>query len=444
VQLMGWIGLCLLATVLLRRHLTVLVIAVLVVWAAVPAVASSVVTGVARAGALGFHPATWLILLTLAVQLLHDPHGIGAEIARRIFTYLALSLFLAVAFLATRTSAEGGGLVLFLSQMLAPIALFLLVNVALSRDFQQIYWLRNAVLAIAAVQSVLAIIEFQLGTVLLYRAYYETQYWYDEVKFPRWMGTLDHPLTLSLLLCAAIPLLAGIRAVWVQLPLLLLMAAGVLATQSRTGLVVAVVAVIYVLVTSRIHPVAKVFSLLVVGIVGAIAATSALSAGVVDRLASDGGSAGARTDALDFVVTRTREFLFTGGGIGSSYQAADLGGLSTSLESSVLIYAVDIGIVFALLYFGTQLVIVIRSFGRSSVPGLALAGLAMIIVPQTYNALGAQTFAAILLWTVLAMAATMTSERAARRALDIPPEEELRTENLRRWAAAHPVAGSVQ
>ena len=439
MQLIAWIGICLLAAVLLRRHRMVLIIAVLVVWVAVPAVASSVLTGVARAGALGFHPATWLILLTFVVQLLHDPRAIGQEIGRRIFVYLTLSLFLSVAFLATRTSASGGGLVLFLSQMLAPILLFVIINVTLAADFRQIYWLRNAVLAIAAVESVLAIVEWQRGTVLLYKAYYETQYWYDEIKFPRWMGTLDHPLTLSLLLCAAVPLIAGIRIVWVQLPLLLLLSAGMLVTQSRTGLVIVVIEVLYVLFSSRIHPVAKVFSLLVVAGVGSYAAGSSLSTGVVDRLSSDGGSAGARTDALGFVFDNAGKFLFTGGGIGSSYQAAEIGGLTTSLESSFLIYAVDVGIVFALLYFGTQVVIVVRSFGRSSVPGLALAGLAVILVPQTYNALGAQTFAAVLLWTVLAMAASMTSNRALERADLLSPDEELRQGTLRRFAADHPV-----
>ncbi len=440
MQLAAWVGLCLAAAVLLRNRCIVLIISCVVLWAAVPGVAAGMIIGQARGGSLGFHPATWLIFLTLFVQFVHDPRAVFDEIARRVLVYLGLTLFLSVALLATKTSASGSGLVLFFSQMAAPVMLFLLINVELWRHPDNIFRLRNWLIGIAAVESVLAIIEWRRGSVLLYRSFYQTQYWFDEVRFPRWMGTLDHWLTLSLLLCAVVPLLAGVRRIWIQLPLLLVMAGGVLATQSRTGLALVAVGILYVLVTSRIHPAAKVLSVVVVVVAGFLAATSALISGVTERLANDTGSSLARTAALDYFINHIWQFLFAGGGIGSSYQAADVAGLTTSLESSILIYAVDIGVVFAFLYFGIQLVIVARSFGRSTVPGLAFAGLAVVIVPQTYNALGAQTFAGILLWTVLGMASSMTSERARMALGDDAMNDDVgrRERELIRWSAANP------
>ena len=442
MQLAAWILLCLVAAVLLRHRCIVLIIASVVIWAAVPAVAAGVIIGQARAGALGFHPATWLIILTLLIQVLHDTRAVIDEIGHRVLTYLGLTLFLAVALLATKTSATGSGLVLFLSQMTGPVMLFMTINVELRRRPEHILVLRNWLVGIAAVEAVLAVIEWRRGLVLLYRSYYQTQYWFDEVRFARWMGTLDHPLTLSMLLCAVVPLLAGIRQVWLQLPLLLVMSAGVLATQSRTGLVLVGLGVVYVLLSSRIHALMKVFSLGVVGAAAVYAANSALSSGVTERLANDTGSSLARTAALDFFLNNMGQFLLAGGGIGSSYQAADVAGLTTSLENSFLIYAVDIGVVFAVLYFGIQVAIVGQSFGRSSVPGLAIAGVVMIVVPQTYNALGAQTFAAILLWTVLGMAASMTSERRMIKSGSAhrPSDADRRERELIQWSLAHPVS----
>lgn len=413
-QLAIWIGLCLALALLLRRRVLTLVLIVLVLWAAVPGVASPLITGQARAGALAFHPATWLIVLAVAVQVVVDFHAVVHEIARRFGTYLCLSLFLAVAFLATETSRTGSGLVLFLSQMVGPVLLFLLIGLALDRNPGGILRLRNGVLAIAAVQAALALVEWVQGGVLLYRQFYETNYWFDEVAFPRWMGTLDHPLTLSLLLAAAIPLLAGLRSVWLQIPLVLVMAGGMLTTQSRVGLVAAALGVAYVVLVSRVGPGAKIISMVAVAAAAGYAATSTLSSGVADRLANDSGSAGARTAALEFFGQHGSDYLFTGGGIGSSYRVAELGGLTTSFESSILIYAVDVGVVFSLLYFGIQVLIVMRgTVRRTPVPGLVFAGVVVVVIPQTYNALGAQSFAGPLLWTVLGMLSALGSHRIA-------------------------------
>lgn len=422
MQLAVWVALCAAAAFVFRDRLVVLLIVCLVLWAAVPGVASVMVTGIPRGNPLAFHFATWLILLTFAVQMLHNFHAMVAQLTRHVFVFLALSVFLIAAFLTSRTGSAGGGLVLFLSQMVGPVLLFWMTLVTLAERAERLALLRNWLLGIAAVQSVLAVIEWSLGGVLLYREYYATNYWFDEVNFPRWMGTLDHPLILSLLVCAVLPLLSGLRRVWVQLGLMLVLLAGLLATQSRTGLAVAVLGVVYVLVSSPMRPMTRFLALAVVFGAGAWVASSQLSAGVAQRLTEDGGSAGAREAALTFFYDNLPNFLFTGGGIGSASGVAERGGLTTSLESSFLIYAVDVGALFTTLYFGTQLALVVRSFGRSTCRGLWLAGLVVVIVPQTFNALNSQTFAGVLVWTVVAMCTAMADRRldAAAQVREIP------------------------
>lgn len=419
MQLVAWIGVCVLAAVLLRNRLLVAIILVLLLWAAIPGVASSLITGVARGNALAFHPATWLIVLTFIVALLHRFHAMMAELARHIFVYLALGVFLCAAFLASRTSPSGGGLVLFLSQMVGPVLLFWLVCMALNEQPDGLLVIRNWLLGIAAVQSVIALIQWSIGGVFLYHSYYLLNYWFDEINFPRWMGTLDHPLTLSLLLCVTVPLLAGLRSVWLQLPLMLLMVAGTMATQSRVGLAVVALGVVYVLLSSTMRPGVKVVSMVVVVAVAWWAASTQLSAGLAQRLTNDGGSAGAREAALSFFFDNIPRFLLAGGGIGSASGFADAGGLTTSLESSILIYAVDVGVLFAVIYFGTALILVVRSFGPSTCRGLFFAGLVVVIVPQTFNALNAQTLAGPLMWLILGMCTSMADHR--RMAAVLPP-----------------------
>lgn len=405
-QLIAWIGFCFVVAILLRRRPAMLVAASLGLWIVVPSVASSMITTV-DTGTLSFAPSTWLIVATFAVQLLYNARAVLFEISHRILVYLALALVLAVALLATKTSSGGSGLVLFADQIAAPIALFVVACVALRARFGDIAIIRNTIVALATAECVLAIVQWSLKSILFYEPYYAKTYWYNAEKFSRFLGTTDSPLTLSLLICVAVPLVAGIRRIWLQIPILMLLAVGVIITQSRTGVAVVVLGIIYVILTSRIGPPAKLLSLILMVVAGVAVLSSSLTEGVAGRVDYDNGSAAARSDALTYFFEHWGSYFFTGGGIGSSYRFAELGGLITSLESSILMYAIDIGVIFSLLYFGTQLAIVLRSARRPGCRGVFLAGLVVVVIPQTFSALASGSLAGVLLWTVLAMAASL-------------------------------------
>ena len=403
MHLVVWALLCVATAVLLRRRPVVAAGLVITLWAAVPGIASGAVTGVATGG-LASHPATFLILACFMVRLVVAGRALADAIGQRIYVYTLLLAVVVAAGLTTRL-AKTGGLVLVVDQLIAPVLLFAIVHSALMAAPSERSALRNWFLTIAALESGLAITQRLTGHVLFYGSYYQQQRWFDPVGWTRWMGTIDHPLGLSFLICLAVPFIADLRRAGVQVALIVLMVAAVIITQSRTGLFVVGFEIVYVVLAARVSEMTKVVlgALTAVGL-AAVASTGLLS-DVENRLVNDSGSAAARSDAFEFFVRHLGDFLVVGGGSGSSYDVARAAGLITSLESAIYIYAVDFGLFFALIYFATQLGLVIRAIGGTGGRGTVLAGVAAVVVPQTYSSLGADTSAAALLWVVLAMCA---------------------------------------
>ena len=85
---------------------------------------------------------------------------------------------------------------------------------------------------------------------MLYQSSFEKQYWYGKA-FDRWMGTTDHPLVLSLMIVMVAPLLARRMNGALRAVALVALAAGILAAQSRTGIAVFTVEVVYLLARAR-------------------------------------------------------------------------------------------------------------------------------------------------------------------------------------------------
>lgn len=401
VQLVAWLLVSGLAAYLLRTRLLVSIIISITLWTLIPAVAGSIVTGVAK-GTLSFHPATWFILITLVVQATLRPRSLTAVVAKHIFAAITLSLVVAVTILTTYITGSGG-LALVADQMVGPVCLFLLVIAAANDRPDVVTTLRRTLLVLAGLVSTLAVVQWIAGDILVYKSEYSTRWWFVRHDFDRWMATLDHPLTLSLFLCTIGPLLAGIRRASLQIGLAGLMFAAILITQSRSGTIGFGLVVVYLISKARTTATTK---LVLYGLAATSAltlATTALAGGVTARFEDDTGSTGARFSALGFFFDTWHQYAIVGHGFTSSYRFASQGGLITSLESSILMYSVDIGVVFALLYFGAQVFIVLRGIGNTTVEGLVLSGVVLLVLPQTYSALAAGSAVGMLLWAVLAM-----------------------------------------
>ena len=217
------------------------------------------------------------------------------------------------------------------------------------------------------------------------------------------MGTIDQPLALSLALCVIGTLVAGVRHRLLQVLLLLLFSAGVVVSQSRVGIVAFILVLVYVILRGPDGWKVKLPLLALTGTAGWLFALNSISEGLAQRFADDSGSSAARSDALVFFAGRWQDYLVAGGGISASYKLAEEGGLSTSLESSILMYAIDIGVVFALLYFGLMAVLIVVNWGQKRCPGLGMGALMGLLIMQSYSALATRSVVGILIWTILGM-----------------------------------------
>lgn len=429
MQLAAWIVACGVFAIGFRQRPAVSLVAVLALWFLVPTVGSPLITG-QPTGFLSMHAATWLIVAAFVAALEHDTDALLAAIARHIYVFLALGVVIGAAVLTTATRVGGGGTVLLVDQIVAPIMFFLLVLAAASRNPELVGWLRVALLSLAAIVSGVAVAQWYSESVLFYEDGFLTQYWFNPDN-RRWMGVLDQPLTLSMAMCVLAPLVAGARAI-VQVPLLALMSMAVMVSQSRVGLVIFIIVLVYLVFSSRTGPLAKGGMILGLTVAGAALLTTPVAEGLLGRIEDDTGSFAARSEATASFFDNWLDYLVVGNGIGSSYGIAEQSGLSTSLESSILMYSVDLGVIFAVLYFGAIFALVVKYAGSNGIRGLGLAAFLAVMIPQTYSALGTRSAAGILMWAVVAMLVA-----AGERTRELGAEEDLAVARTatRQWAS---------
>lgn len=433
-QLILWILVCLAVALVLRDRPMASVAMAVSLWFLVPTVGGYVLTGQASGG-LAFHPATWLVIATVAMQVIHNGPRLAEVVAEHVVVFLALGLVVSVAFVTTRFSSYGGGMNLLVDQILVPVLLLLLILEGADRRW--LLRLRDLIILLTTVAVAVAIAQWIVKEPIVYAAGFESQYWFNPVH-DRWMGTLDQPLALSLAVCVVTPLLAGVRHWWLRLPLLAVMFVGVLVSQSRLGLIVMIVGALYVVGMSTKSAAARLVGMVLASVAIVATALSPLAAGVLDRVQDDTGSTRARLLALDFFAREWPDFLLTGQGISSSYRIGSAAGLGTSLESAVLMYSIDIGIVFALLYFGTMVALLVTARRWVSMPGVMLAGAIAVIIPQTYSSLATRSVAGIVVWAVIGIAvADATIGR--RTALALRPPRVVVARHASRRSAQVPV-----
>lgn len=411
MQLGLWIGLCLAAGFALRTRPRVTVGAVLALWFLVPAVGSSVITGV-TSGPLSLHAASWLIFAVFATRLLNGPAAFKVVLGRHFTLAVLLAVVVVAAVLASRAADSGGGMVLLADQIVAPVLFFFLLLSVAATDPKLVTWLRTILLWLVAAVCLVALLQWLTHSPLVYEQGFSKQYWYKPEN-NRWMGTVDQPLALSLIIVAAAPLVAGLKRNLVQLVLLVLMIVGILVTQSRAGLVVLALCIAVVVLFARRPAWLKTILLSMIAAAALVITTSPLVEGVVGRIEDDTGSTEARALSLQYFFNHWGGYAIAGQGSGASYRVAVQGGLETSFENPLLMYSVDFGIAFAVLYFGAMVALVLRNAFSHRVRGLTLAAILVVAVPQTYSSLATRSVAGILVWTVLAML-VMAAEEARR------------------------------
>jgi hypothetical protein len=316
---------------------------------------------------------------------------------------LALVVFLA-GVLATTVLTGMHGLRLFGDEIVGPLALFWIVLAHASGYPRRLSLLRSTIIAIATFESVFAVLQYQAGRLLVFEKDYTTLPWFNPGSFIRWMGTTDSPLTLSLTVCVAAPLVVGIRDAGLRLVLVVTLLLGVVTAQSRVGVAVMAVLLVYLLLRARAGWPTRLGYAGMLGVAAVVLLDSELVAGITSRLNDDSGSADARRRAWHTFTDLAPDYLLSGHGLTSSYGIASDAGLQSSLESSVLMYALDVGLLLSLLYFGCQVVISLLSVRGSSMPGAPVAALVGCLVQHTFSAVAFSNLSGPLVWAAIALA----------------------------------------
>jgi len=414
IQLAAWLLFCLGTAWLLRRRPVLLASLAIVLWTLVPAIAGYRLTGVAG-GPLGAHPATILLVCGVAVQVLTNLRSVAATVARHPLTVLVVAVFVLGAGLTSAVTGSGGSRLL-LDQLVGPFLLWLLVLSGATDDPRRLLLLRNAVLAAAALQCVIAAVQLRAGAILFYERDYLRLPWLDPDRFTRWMGTTDNPLVFALLLCVAAGLSLSVRRSAVRVPLLMLFLVGTLIAQARAGTAVMCLIVVYALLRSTMVLWARVLTAVLLGAIAYFSLTSSLVAGIAERLANDTGSIAARLSALRFMTENVGSYVAVGRGLTASYDIGRDAGLETSLESSYLMYVIDVGLILATLYFGLQLALLLRYGRRGYLAGAATAALAGVGLQHVFSGVAGSNLTGTLVWAALAIVVAGSFARTARPA----------------------------
>lgn len=400
-QLGVWCVLCLVLAWWVRRRPIYGVVAVVALRTLVPSVAGHLLTGQSR-GFLGCHPATWLVMVLFGVQLLLNSKNLTTAAGRHPYVLLVTMVFGVGAF-GTSYLEHSGGTRLLGDQIVGPFLTWWLIVAAAQtrRDVGPI--IRTTVLILAAAESTLAVVQKFVGRVIFFQTDYLTFTWFSLDRFDRWLGTADSPLALSLMLCLAAGFTVGLRSTLLRSGLLILFLTGTLIAQGRTGTVLICLIILYSVLRSRVVLWARLLSVLLLAVAGYLIFTSSLVAGITARLSNDTGSTDARLRAFAFVANTLTSYLAVGSGLTSSYRIAREAGLHTSLESSYLMYVIDVGLILATAYFGLQVAILFRYGRQRSFPGVTLAATVAVGLQHTFSAVAGTNLIGTLVWSALAL-----------------------------------------
>ena len=353
-------------------------------------------------GPLGrIHPSAWIFLFGFLVTTLFSP--VKPSVPRvRTGIVVAIGLWVALTGAVVYQHSGLSSIGAFVVYYLTPPLAFLAIHAAVARADADLWRkLVPVVLAAAAVQSVLALLQFLAHTSLVYGQYYANYYWWNDY-LDRAVGTLDSPLDLAAFLTMCIPLTAALRRTPVVFALAGLFAIGVVVSGSRTGVVLAALTIVVVVFvrSSNAVPALLVSATLLLG--AAFLLLSPLATTLLGRFGAQGdASTGARSDALAVGLNLATDSL-DGHGPGFAFTYARTY-LASSFENGYLATAIDLGLLVAL---GLIVVQLWGTFGVRGTPMLfRVPGVLAVVWGFTYSSFVSTSAFGTLSWTFVALSA---------------------------------------
>ena len=413
-----------------RREPTILLVIGLGLHLFIPSV---LVAGQLAVAGLSLHPGSAFMLLALVVALWQKRERVGAFVHDWLEVVIVIGGLWAVGVVHILLTGRTTGVSFVVDQIVVPTSAVIAVGLCLVDQPRNAEWLRRGVLGIALFQGAFANVQVLRGETILWDAAYQTQDWYTTMV-PRFMGTLDHPLALAMILVSAVPLTVGVRRWWLRLPMIAVLLSGIFITQSRLGLVVVVAAAGYVLLFGEAGARVRLVQWIGAAAFAILALVGGMLEGTLDRFVGADDSTDARVQATDYFLGILPDHLWLGQGILRSFDVASRGGLGSSLENSLFMMVIDLGAVTTALYYGLLLALIVIGLMRRSAPGFVLAASVAVLETLSFSALGVRSSAAPYLWVLVAMAAFAASSgslpgpgrppESQRRGPDVGPDRE--------------------
>lgn len=396
-QLVIWLVTCIALSFLSISRPGLGLVLVLGVRIFVPSLGGSLLIGDWEGNA-AIHPGTILLIVLFVALFSSRSVQMAAELASMPVVYASLIL-LSGAFVVITLFQRGPSPLLGMTNaFIAPMIFFFVARVEFRSSDQAARRLTTAFLAFSAIQALLVFAQWLLGQNLPWTGPYAS------VFLQRPLGTFDSPLDLGLAMVLAIPLLWRVRNPLTRYGAGLLFFFAAVLSASRTPTLLAAVALVWLLFTSARHFREVVVAIAITAFGCSALLTTAIIGGLMTRLTVDDGNSGsARSYAFNYIVEHLRDFIFIGGGWGSSYRLKG-SVLATSLESGYAIYAFDLGVVLTCALVAIQFSIICRRT-QPIIRGARLSALLGIGMAFVYSGITTMSASSLLLWAVLSMCA---------------------------------------
>lgn len=396
----------LLAALLTRKRPVIWVSAAVASLVGLPKVASREV--LAGAGGLAdVHPATLLLIAGTVVSVI-TPRTAGSRVGRpplllAVMAWSLVGLVLAV--------LVWGGAPTFVVIYILPALAFVGAAVATQRiDPALPRKLARVILLLAAAQASLAVLQWLTGSALLYESAFANNYWWRS-NLTRALGTLDSPLDLAAFLTMALPFIALVRRTWIAFGLAVILMSGTFVTGSRIGIVVAVVVVVWVLLTHSRNPLVGIFVSLLLSIAGLLFLSGNLADQLLDRFGARGDSStDVRSEALVRGLQLVGDKPWLGHGTGSAYSFSQ-SQLESSFENGYLALGIDSGLPLVVALLSIQIVAVLGG-GRASFV-LRLPGALAIVWGFSYSAFASGSSFGTLSWLMIGLSMLLARTAAS-------------------------------
>lgn len=371
------------------------------------------------------HPVSFALCGGAVVLVLVRRTQVFAELSRHWPLYL-LGLTVATVGLITTTLHLGAhGKAYVVNQMLAPLALFAIVQILLRDRPESIRAIGKVLVLFGCIQTVLAAVQVTTQSSVFFGAKFSGYSWFDTmIAENRAVGTFDHSLVLALYLLIALCFTPFFASPWWRWSTTIVLSVGMLLTQSRLGMVLAVAIVVLLIVLDQ--RLAR-FRIWVIGLASiglVVLILSPLGQSLIGRFQNDLGSNRRRFAAIELYASEWSNHIFTGSGLGSSFDLTESNGLKSSLENPLLMMAVDVGLLWAVIWFGMQAALALgisltwrrpsnpktrwvfpssaTGTARSVIPLYCAAACALFFT-QSFSSTAVESAASLLVWLALAL-----------------------------------------